>query len=145
MKPLALLLLLFLCFRSQAQTAEEQVKMIVEKAYIGGIHNGGPIADIRTGFHPSFTMYAQSDAGLKSTTIDEWVSNIEKNRAQNPNPPANKATAKYLVVSVVGTSAIVVLELYRNDKKVFTDNMLLYKFPEGWRIVAKTFYRHPSI
>lgn len=118
--------------------------MVVEKAYIGGIHNGGPIADIRAGFHSSFTMYSQSDAGLKLTTIDEWVSNIEKNRAQNPNPPANKATAKFLTVSIAGTSASIVLELYKNEKKVFTDNLLMYKFPEGWRIVAKTFYRHPS-
>lgn len=127
-----------------AQSADEQVKAVVEKAYIGGIHNGGPIADIREGFHPSFSMYSVGDAGLKVTTIDEWVGNIEKGRAQNPNPPANKASANYLTLSVVGNSASVILELNRNGKKVFTDNLLLYKFPEGWRIVAKTFYRHPA-
>lgn len=144
MQRLFTLLFLLACSQVFAQGTEAEVTAVVEKAYIGGIHNGGPIADIRAGFHPSFTMYVQNDAGLKLTTIDEWVGNIEKSRAQNSTPPANKATAKFLSVSVAGTSASVVLELYRNDKKIFTDNLLLYKFPEGWRIVAKTFYRHPA-
>lgn len=144
MKNTSILVLTLASFASLAQSAEEQVKQVIEKAYIGGIHNGGPVADIREGFHPSFSMYVLNDAGLKITTIDEWVTNIEKNRIQNPNAPVNKATAKFISVSAVGTSASVVLELYRNDKKIFTDNLLLYKMPDGWRIVAKTFYRHPA-
>jgi hypothetical protein len=138
MKYLNCLLFVILCLNVQAQTEEENVKAVIEKAYIGGIHNGGPVADIRAGFHPQFSMYVLNDAGLKITTLDEWVGNLE-------NPPANKSTSKYLSVTVTGTSASVVLELYRNEKKVFTDNLLLYKFSDGWRIVAKNFYRHPAM
>lgn len=144
MKKLFLSILLLVGVQCFAQNADDQVKAVIEKSYIGGIHNGGPVADIREGFHPTFSMYVLSDAGIKVTTIDEWVGNIEKGRAQNPTPPANKASANFLTVSVVGNSASVILELNRNGKKVFTDNLLLYKFPEGWRIVAKTFYRHPA-
>lgn len=125
-----------------AQSDEDQVKAVIESAYIGGIHNGGPIEDIRKGFHPSFIMFVSSNNEVKQTPIEEWITNIEKNRA-TIKTDGSKATAKFITVSVVGSSANVQLELYRKDKKVFTDNLLLYKFSEGWRIVSKTFYRHP--
>ena len=143
MKKIFFLILLLSGFASQAQTDEDNVKAVIEKAYIGGIHNGGPVADIRAGFHPSFSMYVLNSDGVKVTSIEEWIGNIEKGRAQNPNAAPAKASAKFISSIVTGSSASVTLELYRNDKKVFTDNLLLYKFPEGWRIVAKTFYRHP--
>jgi Putative lumazine-binding len=126
-----------------AQSDDEAVKNTINSAYIGGIHNGGPIDDIRKGFHPSFIMFILNNNEVKSTTIDEWIGNIEKSRAANTAAPANKAVAKFTSVAVSGTSASVTLDLFRGDKKVFTDNLLLYKFNEGWRIVAKNFYRHP--
>jgi hypothetical protein len=121
---------------------EDQVKAIIESAYVGGIHNGGPVADIRAGFHPSFIMFVVNNNEAKQMPIEEWITNIEKNRA-TAKTDGSKASAKFITVSVVGNSANAQLELYRKDKKVFTDNLLLYKFSEGWRIVSKTFYRHP--
>ncbi|HRI78005.1 MAG TPA: nuclear transport factor 2 family protein [Cyclobacteriaceae bacterium] len=144
MKKLFFLIFLLSGFAAQAQTEEDHVKAVIEKAYIGGIHNGGPVTDIRAGFHPTFFMYVLNKDEVKVTSIEEWVGNIEKSRAQNPNASLAKASAKFTSAIVSGSSASVVLELYRNDKKIFTDNLLLYKFPEGWRIVAKTFYRHPA-
>jgi hypothetical protein len=125
-----------------AQTDEDNVKAVIESAYIQGIHNNGPVADIRAGFHPSFIMFVSSNNEVKQTPIEEWITNIEKNRATSKTD-GSKATAKFTTVSVVGTSANAQLEVYRKDKRIFTDNLLLYKFPEGWRIVSKTFYRHP--
>jgi hypothetical protein len=121
---------------------EDQVKAAIDKAYVQGIHNGGPVDDIRAGFHPSFVMFAVSNNEVKQTPIEEWITNIEKNRSTARTNGA-KAAAKFVTVSVVGTSANAQLELYRDNKKIFTDNLLLYKFPEGWRIVSKTFFRHP--
>ena len=143
MKKIFFLSLLLFGFASQAQTEEDNVRAVIEKAYVGGIHNGGPVADIRAGFHPLFSMYVLNKEEVKVTSIEEWVGNIEKSRAANPNASVSKASAKFISTIVTGSSASVTLELYRNDKKIFTDNLLLYKFPEGWRIVAKTFYRHP--
>ncbi|HMJ70443.1 MAG TPA: nuclear transport factor 2 family protein [Cyclobacteriaceae bacterium] len=125
-----------------AQTDEDQVKAVIESAYVQGIHNGGPVADIRAGFHPSFIMFVSASNNIKQMPLEEWITNIEKNRATSSND-GSKATAKFISVSVVGTSANAQLELYRKEKKVFTDNLLLYKFPEDWKIVSKTFYRHP--
>ncbi|HZY82182.1 MAG TPA: nuclear transport factor 2 family protein [Cyclobacteriaceae bacterium] len=142
MKQLLFLILFMTAVTGFAQSDEEAVKQVINTAYIGGIHNGGPIDDIRKGFHPSFIMFVKSENDVKSTTIEEWIANIEKGR-QSGTKPANTAVAKFLTVSVNGTSAAAVLDLYRGEKKVFTDNLLLYKFAEGWRIVGKNFYRHP--
>ena len=143
MKTRVIFILFLSGFAAQAQTEEDNVKSVIEKAYVGGIHNGGPVADIRAGFHPSFSMYVLNNDAVKVTSIEEWIGNIEKGRAQNNNASPVKSSAKFINAIVTGSSASVTLELYRNDKKIFTDNLLLYKFPEGWRIVAKTFYRHP--
>lgn len=125
------------------QSEEEAVKSVVATAYIGGIHNGGPIEDIRKGFHPSFNMLRLINNEVSPLPIEEWIKNIEKNRASSSAAPA-KTEGKFISVDVVGHSASVELELYRGDKKIFTDHLLLYKFEEGWRIVSKTFYRHPQ-
>jgi hypothetical protein len=143
MKIISIILLSAIRFVAAAQTDETDVKNVINTAYIGGIHNGGPVADIRKGFHPSFNMLRLMENEVKPLPIEEWVKNIEANRAKNPNAINPKVEGKFMSVSIAGTSASVVLELYREDKKIFTDHLLLYKFNEGWRIVSKTFYRHP--
>lgn len=137
----AILLTLFAHF-AYAQTDEDAIKQVINTAYVGGIHNGGPIDDIRKGFHPSFVMFVLDKNEVKTTPIEQWITNIEKSRAAN-KPAGEKAVAKFNIVNVAGTSASVVLDLHRGNKKVFTDNLLLYKFNEGWRIVGKNFYRYP--
>ena len=145
MKKITLLFLaLFVVQLAQAQSEDQNVKEIINLAYVGGIHNGGPIDDILKGFHPSFIMFAQTNNNdVKQTPIEDWLKNIEAARAKDSTPSPVKAIAEFTAVNVVGTSASVTLDLYRGDKKVFTDHLLLYKFSEGWRIVGKSFYRHP--
>ena len=139
------LLLVFLLIGNVAlaQNDEALVKETVNSAYVSGIHNGGPIADIRKGFHPTFQMLRFMENDVKPMGIEEWITAIEKNRAHATAAPTVRTEGKFVSVTVSGTAANVVLELYRGDKKIFTDNLLLYKFNEGWRIVSKTFYRHP--
>jgi hypothetical protein len=126
-----------------AQSDDQDVKQVINSAYVGGIHNGGPIDDIRKGFHPAFIMFRQSENDVKQTTIDEWVKSLEAARAKDSNPNPVKASARFTSVAIVGSSANVTLDLYRGERKIFTDHLLLYKFTEGWRIVGKSFYRHP--
>lgn len=143
-KVTALLITFFGLHFIYAQTEDQNVKDIINLAYVGGIHNGGPIDDIRKGFHPNFIMFAQTNNNaVKQTPIEDWIKNIEAARAKDPNVNPVKAVAKFTSVNVVGSSASVTLDLFRGDKKVFTDHLLLYKFSEGWRIIGKSFYRHP--
>ncbi|MFZ5999895.1 MAG: nuclear transport factor 2 family protein [Bacteroidota bacterium] len=142
MKTLLLLFLVSIQFVGFGQTDEELVKQVVTSAYINGVQNGGPVADIRKGFHPSFNMLRFIDNDVKPLPIEEWITNMEKARVQN-NTPVGRAEGKFISVTVAGTSANVVLELWRDGKRTFTDHLLLYKFAEGWRIVSKAYYRYP--
>ena len=143
MKFVSTILLAIISFAALAQADETDVKNAINSAYIGGIHNGGPVEDIRKGFHPSFNMLRLIENEVKPLPIEEWIKNIEANRAKTQNSVSPKVEGKFLSISVAGNSASVVLELFREGKKIFTDHLLLYKFNEGWRIVSKTYYRHP--
>ncbi|HYG04423.1 MAG TPA: nuclear transport factor 2 family protein [Chryseosolibacter sp.] len=139
------LLLLFVSvsqFAFAQPSDEEAIKAVVSSAYIEGIQNRGNVEDIRKGFHPSFNMLRLSDNEIKPLAIEDWIANLEKAKANNVAPPA-KTEGKFLNVDVTGNAAVVKLELFREGKKTFTDYLVLYKFTEGWRIVSKTFYRHP--
>lgn len=141
MKPLIFSIAILFSVSSFAQSEQEAIKAVVSSAYIGGIHNGGPVDDIRKGFHPSFHMLSLVNNDVKSTPLEDWIAAIEKNR-QTARTNGSLASGEFVEVSVNGTVACVVLNLSRDGKKIFTDNLLLYKFQEGWRIVSKAFYRY---
>lgn len=134
-------LLFFSLLPGYAQSEEELIKGVIQSAYVDGIQNRGDVDDIRKGFHPDFKMLRFTDNAIKPLTIEEWISNIEKSKANNEPPPV-RTTATFINVDVTGNAAVVKLELYKRDTKTFTDYLVLYKFAEGWRIVSKTFYRH---
>ncbi|MFZ6009869.1 MAG: nuclear transport factor 2 family protein [Bacteroidota bacterium] len=121
---------------------EEAIKAVVTSAYIEGIQNRGNVDDIRKGFHPGFSMLRLVDNQVKPLPIEEWIANIEKSKAAN-EPAQPKAEGKFVNIDVTGSAAVVKLDLSRNGKRTFTDYLVLYRFSEGWRIVSKTYYRHP--
>lgn len=131
-------------FFLQAQSTEEQlVKNVVTNAYVEGIQNNGSIDDIRKGFHPAFTMLRFMDNTIKPYSIEEWITAIEKRKAEaKADVKPVRTEASFISVDITGTAAFVKVELSREGKKTFTDYIVLYKFAEGWRIVSKTYYRH---
>lgn len=143
------IILLFLasCYSilSMAQSSEQEaVKSVVTSAYVEGIQNNGSVEDIRKGFHPTFNMLRLMDNTIKPYPIEEWISAIEKRRAEaKPDAKVIRTEATFINIDITGTAATVKLELTREGKKTFTDYLVLYKFTEGWRIVSKTYYRHP--
>jgi hypothetical protein len=142
MKQCVFLFLSFLTLYAYGQSAEEiAVRQVVTSAYIEGIHNRGNVEDIRKGFHPTFNMLRLVDNEIKPLPIEEWIVNLEKAKKESATQPP-RTDGKFVNVDVTGTNAVVKLELYRENKKIFTDYLVLYKFAEGWRIVSKTFYRH---
>jgi hypothetical protein len=141
MKYIITTLLIVSAMLSSAQTDEQAVQQVVQTAYIDGIQNRGNVEDIRKGFHPSFTMLRLLENQIKPLPIEEWITNLEKAKKESTTPLV-KTEGKFINVDVTGNAAVVKLELYRENKKVFTDYLVLYKFTEGWRIVSKTFQRH---
>jgi hypothetical protein len=118
---------------------------VVTAAYVDGIHNFRDPAAIRKGFHPDFEMLILKDGELDKLPIAKWIENIEARNAKEPPPTdgVRTTTAEFPLVEVTGTAAICKVELTRDGKLVFTDYLALYKFEDGWKIVGKSFYRHP--
>ena len=142
MKVYAIALLMLFSLSGFAQSDEDAIKAVVTSAYIEGIQNRGSIDDIRKGFHPSFNMLRLVQNEIKPFPIEEWIAAIEKAKSENAAPPA-RTEGKFINVDITGNAAVVKLDLFRENKKTFTDYLVLYKFTEGWRIVSKTYYRHP--
>jgi len=128
---------------AQELSAEQQAaKQVVTDAYVEGIQNGGSIEAIRKGFHPSFNMLRFMNNEVKPLPIEEWITNIEKYRAEKPDPNPVRTEAKFVSVDVTGNTAVVKVELTKEGKLIFTDYLTLFKFTEGWRIVSKVYHRH---
>lgn len=119
------------------------IRDVVTTAYVEGIHVEGDPAKIRSGFHESFKMFVQADDGIKEIGRDQWIARIEEGnaRADRERPEVDH---EFTLVDVSGDAAVARVEIHRDGVHTFTDYLSLYRFPDGWRIVSKTFYRHPS-
>jgi hypothetical protein len=120
----------------------EAIKSVVKAAYVDGVHAQPSAAAMRAGFHPHFRMLVLKDGAVSGVTLDEWASRIEKGAAARTGP-APEIRHEFTTVDVTGNAAVVRLELHRGGKHTFTDYLSLYRFPEGWKIVSKTFQAHP--
>jgi hypothetical protein len=115
---------------------------VVQTAYVDGIHRNSDADAMRGGFHPEFIMFMQTDEGMKILTRDAWAARIEKAGA-DPDRKTYEISAEVEIIGQSGNAAVVKVELGRDGKHVFTDFLSLYKTPDGWKIVAKIYQRHP--
>lgn len=113
----------------------EQIRDVIASAYIDGLHKNGDRADIRAGFHPSFVMKVLRDGEISDVAIEDWIGRL---------PPEGEVSDREVThtvpnVDIAGRAAVARVEVEVNGEPVFTDFMSLYRFDEGWRIVAKIF------
>ncbi|NNF27123.1 MAG: hypothetical protein HKO53_09070 [Gemmatimonadetes bacterium] len=114
----------------------EQIRSVIMSAYIHGLQSNGSREDIRQGFHPDFVMKVLGEGAITNVTIEEWIGRLPP-EGQAPN---RTITADIPTVDVAGDAAVARVEVHYDGDHVFTDYMSLYRFPEGWRIVAKIFH-----
>ena len=126
--------------------AQQAVADVVSAAYVDGIHNFRDPVAIRKGFHPDFEMLILKDGKLEKYPLAKWIAAIEARNAKEPPPTDGKrsTSAAFPMVEVTDSAAVAKVELTRDGKLVFTDYLSLYRFDDGWKIVGKIFYRHPS-
>ena len=139
------LLVTILCLApglAMAQSDDAAVKAVVQSAYVEGVHANMNPAQMRQGFHPDFRMLVLKDGKMTAVTLEEWIGRMEANKKQNPNAPKPAVRADFPVVDVTENEAFVKVELYRDGTHTFTDYLLLYRFPDGWKIVSKIFQTH---
>lgn len=131
-----------LALTSKAQPAgdEEAIKALIQTAYVDGLQNLGDLEKTRAGFHPDFVLLGLRDGQLTRLPIADWIASTEKRKASGQKPPLT--TCKFLQVDITGDAAMVKLELHREGQRIFTDYLSLYKFPDGWKIVGKIYFRH---
>jgi hypothetical protein len=143
-------LIIFICltilptiYLAAQSNDHEQIKSLIQKAYVDGTQNLGSLAEVRMGFHPDFVMFRFVDDKLIPFTLKEWIESIEMRRKENPDSFKEKTTCKILQVDITRNAATVKLELHKGGSLIFTDYLSLYKFEnDGWRIVSKTYFKH---
>ena len=137
---LAALLVVPMAAMAPGPAEEAAIKALVQTAYVDGLQNLGDLEKTKAGFHPDFVLLGLRDGALTRLPIAEWIASAAKRKADGAKPPLT--TCKFLSVDVTGSAASVKLELHQNDIRIFTDYLSLYKFPDGWKIVGKIYYRH---
>ena len=130
---------------SANEVEKKAVMNVVEAAYVKGVHAEPSGEAMRQGFHPDFIMFVQDGEKITKVTRDEWITRVEAGIAKSSGGPKPAVKHEFPVVEVTGNAAIVRVELHRDGKHVFTDYISLYKFADGWKIIGKTFYRHPKL
>ena len=120
---------------------EREIRRVVMEAYVQGMHGNGDRDVIRAGFHPDFVMKVLRDDGsVTSVTIQEWMSRLPA----EGTPVERPVEAEIPRVLLTGNTAVAEIHVAREGQQIFTDYISLYRFPEGWRMVAKVFYNHPT-
>ena len=145
MNRLMIILVLFLALTTPALASSADaaaIRSVVTSGYVEGVHKEGNPEKMRAGFHADFVMFINGDEGIRTITRDQWIERIEEGnkKADRKRPEIH---AEISLVDVTKDAAIARVELHRDGKHTFTDYLSLYRFADGWRIIAKTFYRHP--
>jgi ketosteroid isomerase-like protein len=131
-----------LLLNGAAQTPADDaaaIRGVITAAYIEGIHKNGSRDAIRAGFHPEFVMKVLRDDGVADVTIEQWIARLPA----EGTPPGREVTHRIPDVSVSGQAAVARVEVMFDGRHVYTDYMSLYRFAEGWRIVAKIYNTEP--
>lgn len=124
---------------NMAEQSNEDIKSVIDEAYIRGIHGNQDEDLIRSGFHEDFRMLVLANNEIEKVDIDDWLTRIESMKKDNPELWSAEATRRFKLINVDGYAAVAVLDVYRGETHFSTDYMLLYKFDEGWMIVSKIF------
>ncbi|HUP48386.1 MAG TPA: nuclear transport factor 2 family protein [Thermoanaerobaculia bacterium] len=109
---------------------------VVSDAYIDGLWRDRNADAVRRGFHPGFVLQVLDDDRLISVTLDEWLNRLRLDGKRNPQPISGEVR----LLHCVGSIAAVKVELFESERHRYTDHFELYRFSNGWKIVAKTFH-----
>jgi hypothetical protein len=140
---LVLGLALVACFTAADESADEAAVIeVIEDAYLNGVCNVGDVEAVKKGFHEDFSLKGINNGKLSVLPISKWIETIGKRKADGQYPPKEKIRFEYPLIDITGNTAMVKVHFIRGAKHIYTDYLLLLKFPEGWRITDKIYFRH---
>lgn len=141
---LVILTIAFLAFNScrgrwESNNDKEMILSVIKESYVNGIHTTQNEDTIRKGFHNDFRMIVYNDSEIEKVSIADWLVRIEKMKKENPAFWNEKTRCDNYKISISGNAASAQMDTYKGDIFFSTDFLLLYKFPDGWKIVTKIF------
>ncbi len=127
---------------SGRETDEDEIRTVIEMAYVNGVHIEKDQEAIRRGFHPNFSMKVNRNDQVSVVALNSWILDIERSKDFANGGKPVKITHKFPLIDITGNTAMVKIEIYKNSKLTYTDYLSLYKFSDGWKIVSKVFQGH---
>ena len=103
--------------------------------YIDGARSGKG-DDMKPAFHKNATIFGYAGADLFGGPIQQLFDWSDK------NGPAAELQARVASIDLVGTVAIVRLELTNLNNARYTDMFTLLKVDGEWKIMSKVFHLH---
>jgi hypothetical protein len=103
--------------------------------YIDGARSGKG-DDMKPAFHQDATIFGYAGADLFSGPIQQLFDWSDE------NGPAAELQARVASIDLVGTVAIVRLELTNLNSARYTDMFTLLKVDGEWKIISKVFHLH---
>ncbi|MPQ46863.1 hypothetical protein GCQ56_07530 [Marinifilum sp. N1E240] len=151
MKKLVLLCsVIAFCFQLSAQNVEEDKKAIqktIQTAYVDGLQNEGDLEKIDSGIHPDFRLIGIGEENkMWSLPIDKWKEKTKKKKADGkfPRTGDKKVSVKFENIDITGNAAVAKIQFFVGKKLTYVDYISLYKFPNGWKMVNKIYYKIPK-
>lgn len=123
-----------------ADVEKKAIKKAVVDAYIKGVFLKGDASLIKKGIHPDCDVLALDKGSLMKIHAYSYIDRFEK----NPGPLHAGTTYKFTDVHVTGYAALAIVEIFQEEKHIYTDYLSLYKFEDGWKLVTKIYYTHPK-
>ncbi|ALO15151.1 Putative lumazine-binding protein [Salinivirga cyanobacteriivorans] len=139
---ITLMALTFAVSASMGQKDRLMIQKVIEEGYVQGLHNKGDLQKTAASFHPGFNLLGVRNNMLTKFPIYSWLESSKQRREKSEDKRTSRTIAKYPMIDITGNAAIAKVELYKDDKKIFTDYLSLYRFNEGWRIVSKIYHDH---
>ena len=114
----------------------------IEDAYLNGVMNVGDPDAIKKGFHETFSLKGIREGQMSELKIARWIEIVTKNKADGKYPPEVMTRFEYPLIDITETTAVVKIKFFRGEKQIYTDYLLLLKFPDGWKITDKIYVQH---
>ena len=140
------MLVFFTPAKAQHSTSEEEkIKDVIQTAYVEGLLNEGDLDKVDGGFHPNFELLGIGENDeMWSYSISDWKQSVEKDLKAGKLPKAENERVRinFLFVDITENVAIAKFEFFVGNKLTYIDYQSLYKFPSGWKIVSKVYYKY---
>jgi hypothetical protein len=151
MKKLLVVLFAFaICTNVFAENVEKDkaaIKKVIQTAYVDGLQNEGDIDKIDSGIHPDFLLIGIGEENkMWSLPINEWKERTKKKKADGkfPRTGDKKVKVTFESIDITGTAAVAKIKFFVGKQLKYVDYIALYKFPNGWKMVNKIYYKFPE-